>query len=113
MTRYRVFVDDNFHYMDEEERYEYGVFPTAEEAIAACKRIVDEDLNERNKPGVTAEQLYDLYVHFCSDPFIVPVDPKDEQIKFSGWGYAKERCSFLASDEPSSSGAPTTRRLDE
>jgi hypothetical protein len=41
---YRVMVDDNFHYMDEDERFEHGSFPTAEEAIAACKRIVDEIL---------------------------------------------------------------------
>jgi hypothetical protein len=39
---YRAPVDNKFHYMDEEERYEHGSFATAEEAIAACKRVVDE-----------------------------------------------------------------------
>jgi hypothetical protein len=39
-------VDDNFHYMDDEDRYELGIFSTIEEAIAACKRIVDADLTE-------------------------------------------------------------------
>ena len=68
--------------------------------IVACKRIVDEDLNELNEPGTTTAQLYEHYVHFGLDPFIVPVDPNDEGIKFSGWIYAKERCSFLASDDP-------------
>lgn len=34
MSRYRVMVDDNFHYMDEDERYELGIFSTADEVIA-------------------------------------------------------------------------------
>jgi hypothetical protein len=56
LSRYKVIVDDNFHYMDESERYEHGVFATAEEAIAACKRIVDEDLGNihSHNPGVAA-----------------------------------------------------------
>jgi hypothetical protein len=37
-------VDDNFHYMDQDERYEHGIFSTVDEAIAACKAIVDADL---------------------------------------------------------------------
>ena len=37
MSRYKVMVDDNFHHMDEDERYQHGVFLTAEEAISACK----------------------------------------------------------------------------
>ena len=44
MSRYKVMVDDNFHYM-EDDRYELGTFSTIEEAIAACKRIVDDDLS--------------------------------------------------------------------
>jgi hypothetical protein len=40
--KYRVFVDDNFHYMDPDERYELGSFEDCESAVAACKRIVDE-----------------------------------------------------------------------
>jgi len=41
---YQVFVDDNFHFMDESERYNLGEFSTREEAIATCKKIVDEYL---------------------------------------------------------------------
>jgi hypothetical protein len=46
VSRYKIMVDDNFHYMDDEDRYELGIFSTIEEAIAACKRIVDADLTE-------------------------------------------------------------------
>ena len=44
------------------ERYQHGVFSTAEEAIAACKRIVDEDLEQALKPGMSAAELYESYV---------------------------------------------------
>jgi len=30
-----------------------GVFSTAQEAITACKTIVDDDLEQLNKPGMT------------------------------------------------------------
>src|SRR5205823_728119 len=46
MSRYKVMVDDNFHYMEEDERDEFGTFSTIEEAVASCKRIVDDDLSE-------------------------------------------------------------------
>ena len=35
---YTVFVDDNFHYMDESERYKLGEFVDCASAVAACKR---------------------------------------------------------------------------
>jgi hypothetical protein len=46
MSPYKVMVDDNFHYMAEDERWEYGTFATAEEALDACRRLVDEALLE-------------------------------------------------------------------
>ena len=46
MSQYKVMVDDNFHYMDEDERWEYGTFPTVEEALAACRKVVDASLAE-------------------------------------------------------------------
>lgn len=47
---YKVFVDDNFHYMDKEHRYFLGEFDTAEAAIAACQKVVNECLEEFYKP---------------------------------------------------------------
>ena len=87
---YTVFVDDNWHFMDEEERYKFGVFATAEEAIAACRRIVDEDLVRAFKPGMTADALFDWYVMAGNDPFVVP------GVGFSAWDFAEWRCSELA-----------------
>jgi hypothetical protein len=84
-------VDDNFHYQDEDERWQYGVFLMEEEAIAACKRIVDSDLESNFKPGMTATELYELYTLFGDDLFIVYVNPADERVpadqrdRFSAW----------------------------
>ena len=90
--RYTVYVDDNFHYMDESERYRLGDFPTAEAAVAAAKKIVDEYLDSAYEPGMTAEELNHSYVCFGEDPYIVPQDPGS---KFSAWDYARESCGEL------------------
>jgi len=44
MSPYKVMVDDNFRYGEEDERSEYGTFATAEEALETCRRLVDEAL---------------------------------------------------------------------
>lgn len=67
---FRVQIDDNFHYQDETERVTYGVFETCEEAIAACRKIIDDWLIDAFKPGMTSEALWEAYTHFGDDPFI-------------------------------------------
>jgi len=94
---YKVLIDDNYHYMNEDYRDNGGVFDTAEEAITACKRIVDKCLQQ---PGMTATALYDQYKGFGDDPFIMPVDPDDAPVSFSAWEYAKERCEVLGTKTP-------------
>ena len=97
MASYKVLVNDNAHYMDESERYQHGIFASAAEAVARCKKIVDDDLGSMWRPGMTAAALYQLYVSFGPDPFVVPVNPDDPCIDFSAWTYAKKRCQDLAS----------------
>jgi len=87
---YRVLVDDNFDYMDEDDRWELGAIATAEEAIAACRAPVDRNLAEQVRPGMTAAELYDRYVSFCDDPFVV-APAGAPKVDFSAWNYAKER----------------------
>jgi hypothetical protein len=67
---YTVLVDDNFHYMDEDERYTLGAFESLDVAIAACKKLVDDFLKANHKPGITADELYAAYTSFGEDPFI-------------------------------------------
>jgi len=99
---YRVLIDDNFHYMDEDHRYEHGVFGTADEAVSVCKQIVDGCLESMLKPDTTAGGLYEQYVTFGEDPYVKPVDPAEARVTFSAWDYAKARCQVLARPDPTS-----------
>ena len=54
---YTVWVDDNYHYMDEDERYKLGEFETLQTATEACKKIVDEYLASAYAPGMSAAQM--------------------------------------------------------
>jgi len=92
--KYAVYVDDNFHYMDEEARYKLGEFSTYEEAVEVCKRIVDEFLESAYKDGMSYDELYGGYINFGEDPFIVPSDKTNW---FSAWDYAKARSHELCS----------------
>src|SRR5947209_17722202 len=97
MPKYRVLMNENARYMDEGERSDHGVFANAEEAIAACKAMVDDELATMHRPGMGAKELYRLYVGFGPDPFVIPLNPSDPDIEFSAWSYAKERCKELVS----------------
>jgi hypothetical protein len=92
---YKVFVDDNYHYMDESERHELGDFSTLDAAIAASKKIVDEYLRSAYQPGMSAPDLYRSYVSFGKDPFIVAAASNETKVLFSAWDYAKCQCDEL------------------
>jgi hypothetical protein len=98
MPRYRVMVDDNFHYQDADERLEHGTYETLEQALAACRGIVDQSLRHQRRPGISAEALYDRYVSFGDDPFIIVLDGADDAANFSAWTYAKERCAEICAE---------------
>jgi hypothetical protein len=98
MPRYKVMVDDNFHYQ-EDDRFEQGTYETVEQAIAACRAIVDKSLEEEYRPGISSEDLYSRYTSFGSDPFIVVLDGTDENAKFSAWSYAEERCRVICEQQ--------------
>jgi hypothetical protein len=95
MTNFELFVDDNYHYMDEESRYKVGAFASYSEALARAKAIVDEFLENSHEPGMTSKELFEGYVGFGEDPFIVP---RGEPY-FSAWEYARSRCLELCRDE--------------
>ena len=98
--RYKVLVDDNFHYMDESERYELGEFDTLEEAIRACKKVVDDFLESAYQPGMTVGELLQQYTFFGEDPFIIT---GDGTVPFSARDYASDRVREMCSD---TGGAP-------
>lgn len=112
---YVVLVDDNFHHMDEDERYRLGAFAHAEVAIGHCRRIVEEYLASAYKSGMSAQDLWDNYRMFGEDPFIQSIEAPP--IRFSAWDYARERCSAMcgttqpAVHEGSASGWAAARRV--
>ena len=91
---YTVQVDDNSHYMDEDERSTLGEYETWDEAVAAAKKVVDDFLSENHKPGMIAGDLYTCYTMFGEDPFVLGDRPESEDA-FSAWDYAKRRCEDL------------------
>ena len=100
---FKVLVDDNFDYMDEDARSTLGTFPTLEAARAACKKVVDDFLRNHHKSGMTAEELYDGYTSFGDDPWI----STDDGVRhFSGWEYAKHRCDEICGNEGRDAGGP-------
>ncbi len=90
---FRVWVDDNYHYMDQEARYRLGDYQTLEAAIAAAQAIVDDFLISSHEPGMAADELYGLYTGFGEDPFIVAEGHSG--VLFSAWDYARQRCQEL------------------
>ncbi len=106
MPRYKVMVDNNFHYHELEERWVKGVYDTAQEALAACHELVDQSLREVFEPSMSAEVLYDSYTSFGDDPFIIVLDGVDDSAKFSAWTYAKERCRVMCGETPATTRAP-------
>ena len=90
--KYEVYVDDNFHYMDESHRYKLGEYNTLEKAIDACKKIIDEFLRENYKSGMTSDELSAQYVLYGEDPFIIGAD---EGIPFRARDYARVKAEEI------------------
>ena len=88
-STYEVLVDDNYHYMDENERHSAGVFQTYGEALEHAKRIVDESLRHLLEPGKDIADLIASYLMFGEDPWISPTPDGTE--RFSARDYARER----------------------
>lgn len=89
MVFYKVLVDDNFHFMGEDERYTAAEYATAEEAISHCKRIVDDYLHSAYKPGMSADELWRSWSGFGENPWI------SGPTQFAAEDYTRERCAVL------------------
>ena len=99
---YKVLVDDNFHYMDASERYEFGQFESWDSALDAAEGIVDRFLASAYRPGLNADDLYKQYISFGEDPFIIVDSGSDLDYTFSARIYAKARCVQICQRRSSS-----------
>ena len=66
--RWSVFVDDNFHYMDEGSRRARGKYATLEEAVMECMRLTRESVEEEGAG----------YFQFGVDPWVSPKPSVEE-----------------------------------
>jgi len=86
---YRVVVDDNYHYMDEDSRWVKGEYATFEEALTVARNMVEGFFENRNRRH-TAKQLYDAFTMMGDDPWIEPFGGAAEPPeRFSAWAFAK------------------------
>jgi len=69
--KYEVHIDDNFHYMDKDQRISIGSYDSLEEAIEKCREIVISSLNDFYEKGITPEKLSAQWSMFGEDPFII------------------------------------------
>ena len=95
MAGFELFIDDNYHYTDEQSRHRVGLFASYQEALSKAKAIVDQCLERSHQPGMTSDELFQGYAGFGEDPFILPAG----EPCFSAWDYARERCAELCRDE--------------
>jgi len=68
--KYKVYVDDNYNYMDESARYADGSYGSLEEAVERCKEITIESLKHHYEPGISPDDLSAQWSMFGDDPFI-------------------------------------------
>ncbi|MFN2167196.1 MAG: hypothetical protein ACK2U9_13150 [Anaerolineae bacterium] len=82
---YTVYIDDNYHYMDQCYRSKLGSFECYADAVRCCEGILERNLQEHYENGMGAEELVMRYRMFGEDPFIVP--PDEAQPMFSAWSW--------------------------
>jgi len=71
---FTVYIDDNYHYQDEDERYLGGEFGTWEAAAAFARKIVDRFL-PASEEIESPEEAYDNYLMFSEEPWITGRGP--------------------------------------
>lgn len=67
-----VYIDDNFHYMDEDARLTRGSYATLDEAVAVCMDITRRSVAEHS--GTAGG-----YAMFGDDPWVSP-QPSPEEL---------------------------------
>ena len=68
---YSVKVDDNYHSMDESERYDDASDRMLGQAIERCKAITMASLKACYEKGIDANKLHAQWLMFGDDPSIV------------------------------------------
>ena len=95
---YRVSAAENSHYMDEDERRTVGLYEGIDEALAACRYIIDRSLRELHDAGMEATELFRLWGVMGEDAWVVPLRDGLPKAEFSGQDYARIRSEDISQD---------------
>jgi hypothetical protein len=68
--QFKIFVDDNYHYMDKSERYVVGSYDSLEDAVNKCRELTIRSLKNLYEKGITPEKLKTQWVMFGEDPYV-------------------------------------------
>jgi hypothetical protein len=68
--QFKIFVDDNYHYMDKSERYAAGSYDSLEDAVNNCKELTIRSLKDLYEKGITPEKLNTQWLMFGEDPYV-------------------------------------------
>lgn len=93
---FQVFIDDNYHFMDESARHSGGAFDTYDEALAKAKMIVRASVKECAEGKDSAGEILGCYKMFGDDAWIDPTPDGVE--KFSAWEFARTVAEELVTD---------------
>lgn len=69
--KFHLRVYDNFHYNDESEAYNKGLYDSYEAALYAAKGMVDEFLIYNWRKGMLPKDLHALFLLYGDDPIIL------------------------------------------
>jgi hypothetical protein len=89
---YNVWVYDNFHYMDEDDRDLAGAFADCAAAVVCCQGIVEASLRALYRPGMAAKELFEQYTSFGDD---ASISSPDRTCTFSAWTFAERRSAEI------------------
>lgn len=106
---YHITVFDNFHRGDQDACWVSGTYSTAEEAIAAVKRRVDQELEHfwselcrQNAGPATLDELVSQYDSFAETP--VAFD-SDGRMIFDTAAYMKSRSAEMIAEAEAGHGS--------
>jgi hypothetical protein len=88
----RLYLEENSHYGDPDERRCVAEFATQQAALSAARDHLDSNLRQLWSAGNSAQQLLEKWSLFGEDVFLVP---ESADSHFCAWDYARQRCQEL------------------
>jgi len=90
--KFHLRIYDNYHYNDESEAYNTGLFDTYEDALQAAKGVVNQFLAYNWRKGMTPKDLHVLFLMYGDDPIVVPNERIENFVMpdFSARDYVQE-----------------------